>query len=56
MILKKYQFSLLNNKNDIAANPMGVSVVLVGSNLNLTESCHIATAKLQVAFFNLPAS
>lgn len=29
---------------------MGVSVVLVVSNLTLMESCHIAAAKLQVAF------
>lgn len=56
LILRKHQFSLINNKKDIAANPMGVSVVLVVSNLTLMESCHTTTAKLQVAFFNLPAS
>ena len=51
LILRKLaQLSLLNNKNDTAANPMGVSVVFVVSNLTLTESCRITTAKLQVAF------
>lgn len=50
VILRKHQPSLLNNKNDITAIPVGVSVVLVVSNLTLTGSCHITTTKLQVAF------
>ena len=33
LFLRKHQHSLLNNKNDITANPMGVSVVLVVSKL-----------------------
>lgn len=50
VILRKHRLSLLNNKNDITAIPGGASVVLVVSNLTLTQSCHITTTKLQVAF------
>lgn len=50
VILRKHQLSLLNNKNDITAIPVGVSVVLVVFNLTLTRSCHITTTKLEVAF------
>lgn len=50
VILREHQLSLLNNKNDITAIPGGVSVVLVVSNLTLTQSCHITATKLQAAF------
>lgn len=49
VVLRKHQLSLLNNKNDVTAIPVDVSVVLV-SNLTLTQSCRITTTKLQVPF------